>query len=81
MTYFSFYTIYNSEHNRVIVGYSPTSGQQEGTILLNITITVGFLSHIYRVTYYFVFMLKTFTSQKYRKTIPSHYLVVPGAIF
>ena len=81
MTYFYFYTIFNSEHCRVIVGYSPTLVQQVGEILLNITITVGFMSHIYRVTYYFVFMLEFFRSKKYRNTLPIHYFVVPGASF
>ena len=71
-TYFYFYTICNSEHYRVIVGYSPTPGQQVGAIWWNITITIGFISHIFRVTYYFVFMLESFTSQKYRK----QYLVI-----
>ena len=70
MTYFSFYTIFNSEHYRVTVGYSSTPVQQVGTIMWNITITVGFTSHIVCATYSFVFMLKMFTSQKYRKHYP-----------
>ena len=81
MTYFSFYKVFNSEHYRVIVGYIPTLGQQVGATLWNITITVGFHSQNYRVTYYFVFMLEIFTSQKYRNILPSHYIIVPGASF
>ena len=78
MACFSFYTIFISERYRPIVG-SIAPVQQVGAILWNMTITVGFQSHIYRVTYYFVFMLENFTSQKYRNTLPSHYFFVPGA--
>ena len=81
MISFSFYTILISEHYREIVGYSPTPGQQICEILWNITITVGFQSHIYRATCNFFSCLKFFTSQKYRSTLPSHYFVVPGTIF
>ena len=70
MNSFSIYKICNSEQYRVIASYSPTPGQQVGAILWNITITVGFLSHIFCVTYYYYFMLETFTSQKYRKKYP-----------
>ena len=65
ITSFYFYTICNSEQNILIVGYIPTPGQQVGAILLNITITVGFISQIYRVTYYFVIMLENVTSKIY----------------
>ena len=78
MTCFHFYTISNWEHCRAIVCYNPTPVQQVGAILLSITVTVEFQSQIYRVTYYFVFMLENFTSQKYRNILPSHYFVVPG---
>ena len=67
-----FYTICISEQYRSIVGFSPTPGQQLVTILCYFTITVGFQSHIYHVTYYFVFMLEKFTSQN----TETHYLVI-----
>ena len=51
----------------MIVGYIQTPGQQVGAILWNITITVGFLSLFFCVTYYFVIMVEIFTSQKYLK--------------
>ena len=81
MTYFCFYTICISEHYRAIFGYIPTPDQQISSILCNITITVGFQSQIDCVTYYFVFMLENVTSQKYRKILPGHYFVIPGASF
>ena len=46
----------------------------------NITITVGFISLIFLVTYYFIFMLEIL-QQKNAEKIPSHYFVVPGASF
>ena len=78
MTYFSVYTICISEHYRAIFGYSPTSGQQVGTILWNITIIFLFRSQIYRVTFFF-FRAWSFYLKKYRITLPSPYFVVPGA--
>ena len=47
----------------------------------NITITVGFLSHIFRVTYYFVFIIEISQQKNTEKKIPSHYFVVLGARF
>ena len=81
MTYFSFYTIWILEHYRAIVGYIPTPGQQVDAILRNITITVKFQSQVHHVTYYFVFMIDFFASQKYSNTLPSNYFFVPGARF
>ena len=49
--------------DHVIVGYSPTPGQQLSKILLNINITIWLQSQVHRVTYYFVLMHDIFTPQ------------------
>ena len=54
MTYFSVYTIFISEHYRVIVSYIPKPGQQVSAILWNITITVWLQSQFHRVTFLFI---------------------------
>ena len=41
--------------------------------LENITITVGFISQMFRVTYYWLFMLEFFTKKKSGTTFTSNY--------
>ena len=67
LTYFSVYTIWISEHYRVTVSYSQTSGQQVSAILWNITITVWLQSQVHRVTYFF-YNAWHFYIKKYRNT-------------
>ena len=72
MNYFSVSTIFISEHYRVIVGYSPTPGQQLSAISLNITINVWLKSQVHRVNYYFALMHDIFTLQ----ITETHYTVI-----
>ena len=68
MTYFSVYTIWISEHYRVIVSYSPTPSQKVSVILWKITINVWLQSQVHRVTCYF-FKCMTFLYNKIQENI------------
>ena len=71
MTNFYFYTICNSEHTMVVVGYSPTSSQQVDAIFWNITITV--LYYIFIVLLIILFLCLKLLHQKNTET---HYPVI-----
>ena len=72
MTYFSVYTIFNSEHYRKIVSYIPTPSQRVSAIFWNITITLWLKSQVRRVHYYFYLMHEIITSQN----TEIHYTVI-----